>query len=229
MRKLIILLFLTLLSTTACNTSKSEIDSGLFTGHPCEAPCWQGLTPGLSSIQDVEQFVNTLNPNNWPSKEEITYDSGCKLILLHDTTNNQNVHASLDLSIEEGKLTFIQSFHSNMLSLEQVVNHFGYPEYIKAILAVGPDGDSYILEIYYPSKGVGFKVRPNKNDVGFIKPTMLIDTVQYFATGDLLSYMTDKYSCNLGYDAAITTAQAQIAEFTQPWPGFGKVQVIPSH
>jgi hypothetical protein len=35
------------------------LDKSLLTGEPCEPPCWQGLTPGVSTEEEVYEFVRT--------------------------------------------------------------------------------------------------------------------------------------------------------------------------
>ena len=36
------------------------VDTSLLTGDPCEPPCWQGLTPGESTKEDVEKALPNL-------------------------------------------------------------------------------------------------------------------------------------------------------------------------
>jgi len=105
------------------------------------------------------------------------------------------VNAGVDLHIENGILTYLHSAHANMPHLKQIADSFGPPEYIEAVLAIGPDSGYYIPEAYYPKLGLAFKISPNRNDTGYIKQNMEIRSIEYFAPGDLLSYLTTKYSC----------------------------------
>jgi hypothetical protein len=54
-------LFMMLIPLTGCATNTLGIDSGLFTDKPCKAPCWNGLTPGVSTAKDVDQFMQDLS------------------------------------------------------------------------------------------------------------------------------------------------------------------------
>jgi hypothetical protein len=55
---------------------------------------------------------------------------------------------------------------------------------------------------------------------------MVVADIQYFEPGDLLSYFITEYSCGLGKEGAVAKAQREIANYIQPWPGFGPVRLI---
>jgi hypothetical protein len=207
---------------------KVNLDSGLLTGKPCQAPCWQGLTPGQSKVEDVNRFVNALDPKVWVGRAVRDQPSGCKSIRVTDNQDRFSVTQIVDLQIENGFLTFIGSFPSVRPQLNEVVSHFGPPEFVESKLAVGPDGSFYILEIYYPRLGVAFGVIPNQNDIGNIESNMRIDSIQYFPPGDLLSYLTVRNSCDVGIENAKRDAAEEITKFIRPWTGFGKVEVFES-
>jgi hypothetical protein len=132
------------------------------------------------------------------------------------------------MNVDHGKLVYIQSVHDNMPSLGQIADHLGPPEYFEALHVIGPDGEGYALTIYYPKQGVVFEVSVDLKDLGFIKPNMVVNDIQYFEPGDLLSYFLAHYSCDVGQEGAISDGQIHIANI-QPWSGFGTVKVIVSH
>jgi hypothetical protein len=132
----------------------------------------------------------------------------------------------IDLFFEKSKLTFIQSHSSTDAVVGEIVDHFGPPEFFKAVMASAIDGSNYILEVYYPKLGVAFVVSPNQADIGQIKPNMPIKSIHYFVPGTLLSYLTTRYSCNLGKEDAFLRAQGEIKEYIQSWTGFGNVKTI---
>jgi hypothetical protein len=207
--------------------SKIDIDSGLFTDNPCKAPCWQNLTPGQSTADDVNQFLKDLSTSEWPEREVIKYVTGCQWIQITNKPGSE-VDAELDLYIDNGILTYVRSIPRNRSRLGQFVDRIGTPEYISAILSISPEGNSYFLEVYYPKSGLAFRVLPDQKDTGYIKPDMPVLDVEYFPSGDLQSYLTVKYSCNLGQERATLSAQTRIQKYIQPWTGFGEVNVIES-
>ena len=201
----------------------SYMDFGLFfSGQSCKAPCWHNLTPGQSTSEDVDHFLDSLSETTWPTRDIRTPISECKSILVIDQFHD----ASVSLFVENDRLTFIQSSHTYIANLGQIVDRFGPPEYAEATLAVGPEGRGYTLEVYYPRQGLSFQILPSIKDVGLIKKEMEVYTAEYYQPGDLLSYLTDKYSCDMGQENAKAFAQNTIKYLIQTWPGFGKVNVI---
>lgn len=211
-----------LVGTAAYSFFVSYMDLGLFFGgQSCKVPCWHNLTPGQSTSNEVSHFLDSLSKTTWPTRDIRVLKSGCESILVIDQAND----ASFSLFIEHNQLMFIQSSHTYIATVGQIVSYFGPPEYVEAVLAVGPDGKGYSLEAYYPKQGLSFRILPSLKDVGLIKQGMEVYTVEYYQPGDLLSYFTDKYSCDMGQEDAKAFAQNSIKNI-QPWPGFGKVDVV---
>ena len=129
-------------NTLGNNGNNLGIDSGLFTGKPCKLPCWNGLTPSVSTFNDVDQFMQGLSIKQWPAKEVDTsvYEPGCRIVGIADRPGHE-VNALILMNVENGKLTYILSTHDNMPSLQQIVDHLGPPEYFKALDVIGPDGE----------------------------------------------------------------------------------------
>jgi len=210
---------------TSCSNTGSSLDEGLLTDKPCKAPCWNGLTPGKSTSQDVVQFINVLDTKEWTGNNTFVDKTGCKVVQIADKPGT-TVKAFVNFNIEDGELTYIQSFHDHMPKLKQVVAHLGPPEYIEAINVIGPDGSFYALNIFYPEQGVAFKVSVSNKDFGSIKPEMTLSDIQYFEAGELLNYFLAKYACNIGRDGAEKNGLNEIANYIRSWPGFGEVDVI---
>jgi hypothetical protein len=146
---------------TACTSSWEQIDAGLFIGKPCKAPCWNNLIPGQSSGNDVDQFIKSLSTIEWQGRNSIVYKSGCKLVQISDKPGT-TVNALVEFYIDNDKLTYIQTYHDYMPNLIEIVNHFGPPEYVEALHVIGPDGEFYGLDIFYPKQGLAFTVSPDQ-------------------------------------------------------------------
>jgi len=219
-------LFVISMLLTGCIGNKMGLDSGLFTGEPCKAPCWNNLTPGRSTIDDVNNFLSTLSTKEWPDRKTIiAREPECKFIHLTDNTASEKVNMVVNLYIENNILVSVTSSTPGMTTLKHVVNQFGYPEYVKALLARGPDGEYYSLEIYYPSKGLAFELLPDQQkDIGYITENLKIFSTQYYIPGDIESFFVQKYSCSFGPDKAIVYAQRDITQHLQPWTGFGEIE-----
>ncbi len=109
------------------------------------------------------------------------------------------------------------------------MEHFGPPEYMEALLAVGPDGYGELLEVYYPKRGLSFKMNPwgmggsPHQPVGQIHENLQVDQIEYYQPGDLLSYFMAKHGYGPSY------AQEEIDANIRPWSGFGTVQLTLTH
>jgi hypothetical protein len=105
---------------------------------PCSAPCWQGLTIGVSTENEVmatlstlefvksnqlrvkEELVSDFNPENWVEGKDITVDC----------MNNRR-EPCLHLVIANDKLRNIDIELDDGLKLAEVINSFGEPDYVR--------------------------------------------------------------------------------------------------
>ncbi len=199
------------------------VDSGLFDSEGCKAPCWNGLTPGQSTSKDVDNFLANLSAYQWAEGDTFIPGAGCKSTRIRE---NFGV-GSVDFYAVDDHLIFIKSHHPNKISLGEIVDHFGDPEYFKAVLDIGVDYRFYILEIYYPHKGLGFEFSPDQEKgVDRIESDMMVSTIHYFEPGDFSSYYLSRYSCFTEKAGVILSGQTEINNFIQEWSGFGKIDVI---
>ncbi len=64
-RLLILCLFVSVATLAACNQTINLLDESklndrsLLTGEPCEAPCWNGITPGETSYRDAKLIIES--------------------------------------------------------------------------------------------------------------------------------------------------------------------------
>lgn len=112
-----------------------------------------------------------------------------------------------------------------MPELREIVDHFGPPEYYKAIHVIGIDAEGYLLDIYYPRQGLAFDVDATIQDIGFIKPEMKASDIQYFKEGDMYSYFANMTSCESGEEWISVSVDYEM-KYIQPWQGFGAINVI---
>lgn len=210
MRKLIYCTLL-LLSLSACKASSSA-DTSLFSDTHCSPPCWQNLTPGISTLTDVQQFLNGLQTNEQKTIKVI----GSKDEDVFGWVSAQS-GGTRQVCVKAERLTMIEIIRPDVdLQLGMVVDYFGPPEYLYA--AAEAHGEIYVIHLYYPSQGIAFISLPKVKNMGDIKPDMLVDEIHYFVPGDLASYSSSR--C-WGADYITRSVIPNI----QPWSGFGRVQV----
>lgn len=213
--------FSILILLVACAPSYRDLNSGLLSGKPCAAPCWNNLTPGKSTASDVKSFTVRV-ADDWPVRSW-TESPPCTSVGISNGPGLAG-EAGAVLVTGDGILTFIQSDLRNPVTLQDLVQHFGPPEYYEALYSEGDTGPGYRVEVYYPSKGLAFDIAVSVSDKGYIRPAMKVVYVQYFAPGNLLSYFTS-WDCGDTSQAAVADAQARM-KVIQPWTGFGEVSVV---
>ena len=152
----------------------------------CMAPCWEGITPGISTkdkalkvleenafLQDVDVFINTSEPKS----SAITW----KWI-----NNSADGWASFDGSVQNPVIQRIVVSFPQPTPLNEIVKVYGNPSHAFAVAAYGGDIDAgltYSIEFYYMDSGFSFTF-VNKANV-FTKPSILPNTlvsdIQFFA------------------------------------------------
>lgn len=217
-------IILLLMCTCSCSSNRSNIDSGILSQSPCTIPCWQGITPGVSVTSDVEVFIKNLDQQDWPSRKDFHRGTGCEIINITNAHSNES--AVLRLSIKDDKLIFIESFQVGKFQLKEIIDVLGEPEFYKALVTNHHGEDFFVLEVYYPSKGVSFILSTDSLRNNQITPSIKVNTVQYYAPGDLSSFLISGVRCDLSSEDAITFASIEILDI-QPWTGFETIMFIP--
>jgi hypothetical protein len=196
-------------------------DKSFMTDIPCAPPCWQNLTPEMSTRTDVESFIKDLSP----SEKETLAGSGVMPPSLWDFfgggrkmyswTNRLEVARRIE--VEHNRVVFIVVGIDFVLPLETVVAHFGTPEYIfTQVTYYHHAGMFYELEVYYPHQGIVFRSVLDAQETGEVRPDMLADEVCFFAPGDLENYFK-----GAGYTSGYMDKHMRSIK---PWPGFGRIQ-----
>ena len=188
-------------------------DTSLISGTPCAPPCWQNLTPGVSTMADVERFVGGLRASEQERLETGTDPAGYKLFTWFGAKNGK----TRLISVDEDRVKLILIAPDFDLNLGTVVDHFGPPESLFAIHGGYGHGGTYRLELYYPQQGLAFESRPGIEYLGEVRPDMSVYTIYYFASGDLANYFDGQGWTDDYVDA--------IMRYVQPWPGFGQIEV----
>ncbi len=195
----------------------------VLTAGGCAAPCWQGLTPGQSTLKDVQHLLERTDPLTILVSEYPT-DTDC-LVWDIGIERQDDSFEIRTIQTVGSTVSFIESDSSSGIALKHVIAQLGEPEYAAVKLAVGPDGQYFILEVYYPSRGLSFVLWPNQQAVGRIGPNIPVAGIQYYKPGDLLSYLTAKEVCWRGAEKAKAWAENE-QHLIQPWSGYGKAQVF---
>jgi hypothetical protein len=225
--KALIACLISLIVLSGCRSADEGLDSSLLTSQTCKAPCWQNLTPGISTMTDVNEFLGKLSMQDWPNRMDRTEPAGCinKRLIEKDILFGQ--HGLIDLHIEDGYLTYIGSVPKMVFHLGQITDKLGPPQYIEPILAIGPEANTYFLTILYPDKGLSFEIDTSNYEQGKIDREMQVKFIEYSRPGDLISYYKYKNSCLMGAKTDSFSLD-YIAKYVRTWKEYGRVDTIRS-
>jgi hypothetical protein len=216
MKKLRELLTLCFLIINSC-CARGYIGTESITNNPCSPPCWQGITPGVTTMSEAVEILNTLNITN----TNISPESVTSFEIFDKTTGWQ--------FLDFGRVYFneindvIQCIVINPLKdlkVDQLVSLYGPPSHI---LIFKGFGDYTFIKTFmiYKSSGLLIDIllvpydHNNKPKIG---QSDVIDAV-YFCNpqifGGYLNYLFNRNP---------QQAQQEFDVFSQPWHGFGEYE-----
>jgi hypothetical protein len=187
------------------------MDRSILTDEPCQAPCWYGLELGSSGRDEIKNTLDKLSFINPDTIEE-----GPDYYYL-DPTSDKYLPAefiSADcrspqqrcvvLEIVNKILASVELTPNYYLSIDEVVNHLGPPDYIRAVLY--QDNSTCMLVFSWEKKPIemerleknGRRLCSSINEGGRIPPYLAIDWIAYGFTHSLVNERANG----------------------KPWPGF---------
>jgi hypothetical protein len=196
------------------------VGMSLLTGGPCEPPCWQGLTPGVSTEEDVNEFLRTsplVNPVT-VFRGSVTRNgeiSGVSIQWLSDR-NVHGAHARNSFLIEDDTLQDIIIYVDAEVTLAKLIDKYGPPEKQVAVLS-GIHFTEVRLTVYYPQNGFTAHVELPRHDAS-TRPDTRITSVWYFKSAPVDTFL------ELGRDAGHFSDSVQ-PESLSDWKGYGPLEV----
>lgn len=191
-------------SQTTYTPRPTIVDRGLAFGFPCRPPCWEGLTPGISTADETRQTLERLRESGLISSYACG-EGGCTA-------------ATVYIFFKNGIIEEIYGNVAFYFDLQQLIRLMGAPTCVwahrpynvptcncEAAHATTPspgglhDPDLYI-SFYYPEKGAMFSAEALPQEPGCICPYMRIVSFSY-----------------------APPSNGEIPEGFVPWPGFGPV------
>ena len=200
----------------------AEPDRSILTDEPCAAPCWYGITPGVSDLEEVRQSLAT-NPH--VDQASIREQQGTGDMVQVDWLERGLFSGLGLLSLRNDVVERIDLRMRYKITLGQVVEKYGPPEKVAAWYARAA-GTAYYIRLYYPSKGLLFLVdtRPRASPLGdtdVITEDMVITDVLYFAPTSIEDLLLSDL-IPIGNEKG-----PHMLERLQDWPGFGPITLSP--
>jgi hypothetical protein len=134
------------LSGCACSP---EVDVSLMTGDPCAIPCWHNITPGVSDEDTVrDQLENSPFVRKGTLRHDPIEKEGAPLTMFawRDQEGDFN-----RIYFRDGKVLRIEIGLDYDLTLGQVVDKYGPPEYV---YTYARGSFEYFVFFSYPTQGL---------------------------------------------------------------------------
>lgn len=219
---------LLLLLISCSGSSRRVVDPGLAEGTPCKPPCWQGVTPGVSTCEETGQAMQTLQGRGWRNAH-VSTDSYCYYrvspsgfgVIVGIRMGQDKVVKSIG-----GRAEF---YHPLEILLEQ----FGDPEGLvlnrESIRCTSceewippkppdkPTQFTWEMNLLYPSQGLEFLVIAPQDSAGCICPEMDVYAFCYYPPASMEEILKDDYLANTCSVAFEGLTEEDITE----WHGFG--------
>jgi len=224
-------LALVALVVPACGCGPAEpkatpvpIDVSLLTGKPCEPPCWQGLTPGSSTEDDVNQFMETSKFVDRDSvfRGDITTASAGVVGVSVQWQSVVEMHGSKgwnSFHIEDGVVQSIETYLDFEVTLGELLDRYGPPTSLRAQYSPPPSVDAEIT-LFYPELGLAARVllKPPEDHLE-LQPGSTVERVWYFSPRPL------EELCDLSGAVRFPDKPEHIEIVLQPWEGYGPIEL----
>jgi hypothetical protein len=152
-RKGFVILSLSLLASSwlvSCTQSPSPPDTGYLEGTPCAAPCWQGITPGITdemtalkiisdpALVEQDSIKGGINPRD-PSRSGYTY--------------RRVSGGSGSIGLKDGIVYGIDIGPGDDLTLGDIIDAFDIPDFVH-VQDASQERYCYGVDLYYLEKGI---------------------------------------------------------------------------
>jgi hypothetical protein len=203
--------------------SPVPVDTSLLTGEPCEPPGWQGLTPGVSTEEEVEEFLRSSELVDQSSifRGEVTRDRGEVVgttIQWWSAANMSNVPRQFgnDCLIMGGFLQDLIIWLDSQVTLQDLLERYGEPAKFTAWLE-GVESPYVKVTLFYPRRGFEATLIIRQGEVE-LRPDSEIARVWYFRSA---SQMDEYFRLRreIGYQWS--------EDLLQDWHGYGPIDLVP--
>ncbi len=214
---------LLILATSVGCRGAPPVDTSLLTGEPCEPPCWHGLTAGVSTDDEVDEFLGTseLVDRSTLFRGHVTSGRGDVVgvtLQWWSTADMANVPRQFGNSIviKDGLAQYMTIWLDVEVTLQGLLERYGPPESFTA-WREGVEVSYVKVTLYYPRHGFTATLTIPPYDVQ-LTPESEVVRVWYFRAAALEEFLA------LTRDSGYPTVSEDIL---QVWHGYGPMELIP--
>lgn len=211
--------------------------ANMLSGDPCEPPCWQEITPGVSSREDVADIARQLEEQGVLQLAPGSTAFFCDAVLLMpdaEIGSGQLGHVEIGFD-RDGYVSFLYAYYherSLLYDAEQVIERYGEPEAIFAFDLQGSScsceewDDSYYdharlgAYLLYPSRGMTLVVEMPRAYRGCICPRFLVVDIYLYPPTSLVEAQQEEYT-------PVCAMNPCLPDHILAWHGFGAGYLIP--
>ena len=206
---------LTVVALTSCG-EPAPVDMSLLTGEPCEPPCWQGLVPGVSTEEEVLQYMADSNYVGHHYRDPF---AGSNTIWWQSTLAGRSQRTYNAFGIRGGMLAGMVILLDYEFTLEELLIKYGDPEKFRAQWESGSSANAEVT-LYYPRLGIipQLVLRPS-DGYHELQPESKVIRVWYFPPTSLdgLFYLAG--------DIPFPDKRKHAEIVLQDWQGCGRIEL----
>ena len=173
------------------------VDRGLVGGVPCKPPCWEGLTPGLATSQEVKQRLEELQ-----AEGQITSfycSGGASNGVCYANRSEDRWPDSVDIEFKSGTVAWISGDIEFHFSVQQLIEAVGEPTWVSLMYrprdctcegntpVPTPPGHVEYTSFVYPERGLAFGIEVHPDQSGCVCPYAEVLTFNYYPPMSSLS------------------------------------------
>jgi len=144
-------------------------DGGLLTEVPCGPPCFYGIIPGDSSLEESKSALVKYGMINSCTIGK----NGLYSIICGNNT------LQIGFTKDYDYLSVIFFYLEPGIPIEDVISKYGEPEFVMQIHGGTPEHQNSSLDIYYPEYSMILTTSNQEGTEFYLGPTTLIESVAY--------------------------------------------------
>lgn len=156
------MLTLVLAVLASCAVQQRDWQRDWLAGKPCSPPCWQGITPGVTTATEVEAILRQKAPLQKIETLGPFFDSD-RTVTLQWEWAEIGGGGQVGYNLDTGLVYVVRFGCSGAFTFGEVIDAYGEPSHIHVSILKPLDnlspGPEYHLEIFYIDKG--FMLRPD--------------------------------------------------------------------
>jgi len=201
-----------------CQTQHTE--TSILDNPTCDPPCWQNITPGLSTQKEFLDFLESYEYINQSSIQDYNAPwQGFDDLIRGRLQFDSKTITYFDIFILDDKVTNI-SFHGDWnITIDEAINRLGEPTNIIIIYY----GNDVFVQMLIQARGIAFGYstidRPSSWKLT-IQPDIRISSIDFFAT-DAYKKILDTGLFSYGLLESNETLKA-----LHTWKGYGVIKEI---